>query len=229
VAAVTSGQQSAIDQAVYEAFAREGYVKQNGDRDVTKMCARIFEIVAAEKILGKREREEKATKRGDLVAQVFPQLAGPDKFDELEESARPLAEAVYKRIAADVWAETRSAAEGRVQRMVGVNMGNGYVLCRTKVGKDRVDAVYITDVLECIRLDFTRPDNASLDRRVQTSTRNREMLVLRQPHNAKAYASEYDKTLRNALTEAHNQMALTVEAVSVNGDHGDEDEEGDEG
>jgi hypothetical protein len=223
--AALNGQQSAIDKAVYEAFVREGYVKQNGDRDVTRMCARIFEIVAQDKVLGKRERETKATRRGDLVAQVFPSVPGPDTIDELDERDRPLAEAVYRKIAADTWAETRSAADSRVQRMVGVNMGNGYVLCRTKVGKDRIDAVYITDVLECIRLDFTRPDNASLDRRIHTSTRNREMLILRQPHNAKAYATEYDKTLRNALTEAQNQLALTMVSVSSNDD---EDEEGED-
>jgi hypothetical protein len=222
---VTGGQQSAIDKAVYDAFAHQGYLKRDGARDITKMCARIFEIVAQQKVLNKREREEKATKRGDLVAAVFPDVLGPDRIDELSEERRPLAEAVYKRVAADVWAETRSAADGRVQRMVGVNMGNGYVLCRTKVGKDRVDAVYITDVLECIRLDFTRPDNASLDRRVQTSTRNREMLILRQPHHAKAYASEYDKTLRNALTEAHNQMQLTMDSVMSTAAGPDEDEE----
>lgn len=215
---------SIIDKAVYDAYADATYVKGDSSRDITKMCARMFEVVAPNKVLGKREREEKATRRGDLVSAVFPDLPGPEQFDDLPEDDRPLAEAVYKRIAADVWGETRPAADGRLQRMVGTNMGNGYVLCRTKVGKDRVDAVYITDVKECIQLDFTRPDNSSLDRRVRSSTRNREMLILRQPHNAKAYASEYDKTLRNALTEAHNQLALTVESVSAPV-HDDEDEE----
>jgi hypothetical protein len=212
----TMNGQSAIDVAVHEAYAREGYVKSDGSRDVTKMCARIFEIVSEQKVLGKREREAKATRRGALVAGVFPSVPGPE---------RPLAEAVYKKITADVWQHTKSDAAGRVQRMVGVNMGNGYVLCRTKVGKDSIDAVYITDVLECIRLDFTRPDNSALDRRIQAATRNREMLVLRQPENAKAYAVEYAKTLRNSISAAQDQLQLTVESVTVSVAGGDEDED----
>lgn len=215
---------SALDQAFYEAFAREGYVDESGARDMIRVRERIFEAVRNAKVLGKREREEKAITRPDLVEAVFPTLPGPDAWDELtDETDRALAEAVYKKINADIWAETRPAADARVQRLVGVNMGNGYVLCRTKVGKGRIDAAYITDVKECIQLDFTRPDNQALDRRIAASTRNREMLLLRQPHNAKAYASEYDKTLKNALSTAHNTLQLTMESLTAEFDE-DEDE-----
>ena len=93
-----------------------------------------------------------------------------------------------------MWGETKSSADSPVQRLVGVNMGNGYVMCRTKIGK--VDAVYITDNIDCIREDFTRPEADAITRKLKMATKNREMLVLRQPDNAMKYANEYNRALR---------------------------------
>ena len=86
--------------------------------------------------------------------------------------------------------------------------------------------MYITDDIGCIRLDFTKPENESIDRKLATATRNREMLVLRQPHNAEKYAKEYGRALNNALTASTGQLALTVSAATDNGAH--DDEEGDD-
>lgn len=220
---------STIDQAVHEAYVAEGYINEDGSRDAAKMRERILELVVQHKALDKRDRADVALLRGDLIAGVFPSMIGPDRFaDEPNPDHRSLLEAVYNKVAGYVWAAVTPHAAGPIQRMVGLNMGNGYVLCRTKVGKDRIDAVYVTDDLECIRLDFTRPDNQALERKIEGSTRNREMLILRQPQHAKAYASEYDKTLKNALTTAHNQLALTMEAVSNKGPEPDDDDDSSE-
>ena len=143
---------------------------------------------------------------------MFPGLAGPI----VDVTPDPvLAAAVYKEVDKLVWGETRTAAIGPVQRLVGVNMGNGYVLCRTKVGRDEVDAVYVTDDIACIRLDFTRPENESIDRKLATATRNREMLVLRQPHNAAKYAREYDRTLRRRSRRRPTSLAWRSQSVTT--------------
>jgi hypothetical protein len=126
-----------------------------------------------------------------------------------------------------VWGEAKPGADSPLQRLVGVNMGNGYVMCRTKIGD--VDAVYITDDIECVRIDFTRPENAAIDRRLAMATRNREMLVLRQPENAAKYASEYKRTLHGALATASAQMQLAVDSVSGNHAEADVDTEAEEG
>lgn len=204
-----------VAEAVQEVFTRDGYLKADGSRDYAKMRARVFDVLSDHKVLNKKERPSKALLRGDLVASVFPNVVGPEGYAEEEEGpVRALLEAVYAKISTYVWDAVRMDANGTVQVMVGLNMGNGYVLCRTKIGKDSIDAVYITDNLECIRLDFTRPDNAALERKIEGSTRNREMLILRQPQNAKVFMSEYDRTLKNALDTAHKQLQLTAESVS---------------
>ena len=213
---------STIDLAVREAYERDGYIKSDGFKDIQKVCSNIFEIISENKVLNKKERTTKAVKKGDLAVKVFPSLIWD--FDSVDEADRPLVEAVYKRIVVEVWELTNTAADKRLQRMVGMNMGNGYVLCRTKVGTNRTDAVYITDVKECIHADYIQPDNAALKKRIQTSTRNREMLILRQPHNATSYSMEYEKMLKAALTEAHNQLELSREATTKDQDSEDEED-----
>ena len=203
-----------VNPAVHEAYAREGYIRQDGSKDNGKLVARITEIVVKHKALSKREREEKAISKGALVAEAFPSVIGPDGFDAAPDLDRPLVEAVYKQIATDVWGNVRPAADAHVQRNVAVVMGNGYVLCRTKLGKDNVDAVYITDERECILADFTRPDNEALQRHIERVTRNREMLMIRQPQNAKKYSSEYQKALANVSLLAKNQLQLTMDMLN---------------
>ena len=127
-----------------------------------------------------------------------------------------------------MWGETKTNADSTLQRMVGMNMGNGYVLCRTKIGKDAIPAVYITDDLRCIQLDFVRPDNESTVRKLETVTKNREMLVIRQPQNAARYVREYGSTMRGAVTAGINRLQLTAESVVNSDADGDDHEEGGE-
>lgn len=217
---------SSITTAVHEVYVEEGCVKDDGSKDLAKVRSRVYDAISTHKVLNKKERATKALLRGDLVTTVFPSVVGPEDFDNDEHiGQRPLLEAVYAKINSEVWNMVSTGAQSAVQRMVGMNMGNGYVLCRTKIGKDTVDAVYITDNVECIRLDFTRPDNVSLEKKIETSTRNREMLVLRQPHNAKVYAGEYDKTLKGALSNAQSQIQLAIEAVSNRAEPESDDDE----
>src|SRR5215831_1718145 len=135
-----------ITQGVLAAYEREGYTGADGSRDMKGMPNRIFGVIESAKVLNKREREAKAITRGNVFAGVFPSFPLPDAWED--ESDPGLTEEVYKKIDSEVWAELNPTS-GRVQRLVGVNMGNGYVLCRTELGRDRVDAVYITDAREC--------------------------------------------------------------------------------
>jgi hypothetical protein len=204
-----------LERAVLAAYDAEAYLKEDGTRDLHKLASHIYEVVAPAKVLRKAERDAKAILRGAIVAATFPNLPGPDAWANMSEEDAALAQAIYGKVDTHVWSELTPSYQGRVQKLVGLNMGNGYVLCRTKLGREQNDAVYVTDAKECILLDFTRPDNLSLNRRIQTSTKNREMLVLRQPDNAKAYATEYDKTLKSAQVAARDQLQLTVESATA--------------
>lgn len=212
-----------VDQGIHKAYEREGYLKEDGTLDQQKVREHLYATVAKAKVLSKKDRTEQAITRGALIAEAFPNLPGPDAWNE--EDNPTLAMEVYNKIAREyVWAPTKPAADGLVQRMVGMNMGNGYVLCRTKVGKNQVPAVYVTDDLGCIQQDYASPDNKALAAKVTSVTKNREMLLIRQPQNGKKFLREYDATLKAAIEAAHNQLELTLESVTnLNGD--DEDEE----
>lgn len=215
---------AAIDLAVHAILEQEDLIADD-KLDMSKLRNRMFEAIVPAKVLAKKERAEKAVQRPQLIATLVPSLPTPEQFDEQTDPA--LAEKVYGWVDAKAWGETKSSADCALQRLVGVNMGNGYVMCRTKIG--RIDAVYITDNIDCIREDFTRPENDAIDRKLKMATRNREMLVLRQPDNAVKYANEYNRTLRGALDTAKSQMQLAVDSVSGNHAENDENDENENG
>jgi hypothetical protein len=202
---------AAIDLAVHAILEQQDLIADE-KIDMSKLRNRMFEVIAQEKVLAKKERAAKAVQRPQLLGELFPNLPAPEQYDDQPDP--PLAEKVYGWFDAKVWGETKSSADSPVQRLVGVNMGNGYVLCRTKIGK--VDAVYITDSIDCIREDFTRPEADSITRKLKMATKNREMLVLRQPDNAVKYANEYSRALRAELATAATQMQLAVDSVTGN-------------
>lgn len=216
-----------IDEGVDRAFAAEGYALSDGRRDMTKVRERIFSVLAPRKVLASnvKEREEKAIPRGEMVAEVFPNLATPPAFEGAEDQV--LAEAVWDRISAILWSEMAPNANKALQRLVGLNMGNGYILCRTKVNKGTTWATYITDNVQCIEQDFIRPDDAALERKIRALVANREMLIMRQPDNGDRWLKGFDRYLKAVGARAREQLALTFEATA-GGSAASEDEGDDE-
>lgn len=204
-----------IDRSVHAAFVAAGYVLEDGSRDKTRVREQMFEILRPAKVLTKKEREAKAVTRGAMVEQVFPGLPGPAVFDDQENPQ--LAQAVWGEIDKLLWGMAATGATSMLQRLVGVNMGNGYVLCRTQVGTDRTSAVYITDNPECIELDFVVPANQKLDRTVRATVADREMLIYRQPQNARRYERRFSNTMKQLSAAASGQLALAVESAMENG------------
>ena len=216
---------AAIDTGVHAAFSAEGYVQEDGSKDSSKLRERMFEVLRPRKVINHRERGDKAVTRGEMVAQVFPSLPGPEHFTEHDNP--DLTEAVWNKIDGILWSEAAPRHSAPLQRLVGLNMGNGYVLCRTKVGKDQTPAVYISDNVHCIERDFIKPDNDSLAAKLETVRRNREMLILRQPQNAKRYAHSFDQHVKAIGTAAHEQLTLAIESVATplfDGDGQEQDE-----
>jgi hypothetical protein len=199
-----------IDAAVLIAYDAEDYLLPGGNRDMTKVRERIIEILKGHKVLSKPERESKAITRGQLVSDVFPHLTGRDQLerDDL------LGWAVWRVIDSMIWTEVNPRANGAIQRLVGSALGNGYVLCRTAIGVDSVPSVYVTDDRACIEEDLLGPENASLTRKVNTSTALRTMLIMRQPENARRYQSGFNQRMKALSVTAHDELRLAVEAAS---------------
>lgn len=219
---------SVLDARIHEAYADADYLKEDGSRDSVKMRARMMETIKSTKVLHKKERAEKAITKGNLVAAVFPTLPGPEAWKEIEdENERAVAEAVYARISTIVWGETLPDASKSLQQSVESAMGNGYVLCRTTVGNDNTQAVYITDNLACIRLDYTFPEKTKFEKLVLKHEANREMLIRRQPENARAYFNDFKSASSSAVTEGVNRLKLVMD-TTVNEQQDDVDEDGEE-
>jgi len=201
------------DLAVRAAFEAHGYVQANGAIDLTKLRETMIRPLIERKVVSYKERGEKAVTRGELVAHVFPDLPGPDAFDDQPDPR--LAQDVWDALSAKLWNEAAVNADKPLQRMVAIEMGNGYVLCRTQIGSNKTAAVYVTDDVRCIETDFVKPDNDALQRKAKAVTDNREMLVLRQPHNAKRYERGINETLKAIADTSRQRVALAVAASTA--------------
>lgn len=218
-----SPQKAEIDQGVLDAYQAEGYLLPDGTKNNTMVRERIVEVLSPGKVTKWSEREQLATTRGALVHAVFPSLTGPEDFGEAEDPQ--LALAVWTAIDTTLWGECRWNASGPIQRLVGLRLGNGWVLARCNIRVDRIGAVYVTADRQCIERDCLAADNAALTRVLERLTANREMLILRQPEHGDRYARGLDKYLRALSATSHDRLALAIEASASDGGH--EDEPGD--
>lgn len=209
----------AADQAENAAYEQAGFKAPDGATDNTKLREAIFAVLKPAKALNKKERAEKAITRGSLMAQVFPEVVGPEHWGSA------LEQEVYTRLDRRVWMETQPNANRVLQRMVGVSFGNGYVLCRTRIGQDRVEAAYITDDYTLIEQDFVKVDNERVERALKQAVTNREMLVMRQPHNAKKYVTRYKQFVQGQLSANQNQLQLALAASTATEDEEPEGED----
>ena len=210
-----------VELAVRQAHEEAGFTLPDGKLDTAKLRQRVLDVIARDKVLAWNERKDKAVTKGTLVATLYPGVPGPDEFDSQDDPR--LAQEVWKKITTWLWNETKPNATSALQRLVGVHLGNGYVLCRTKVGRDRADAAYITDDRECIEKDFIAPESASLNRKYEQVIADREMLMTRQPQNARRYARNLERSLKALNDNAKQRVALTLSStVSVPSDEDDE-------
>lgn len=217
-------QATAVAQGILEAYQVDGYITDSGAKNTTQVREAIFEAVRPHKVLEWGEREDKAITRGEVTQEVFPSLPGPGHFEDTGDPQ--LAAAVWAKIDTTVWSYLQANAAGPVQRLVGINMGNGYVLVRTQIGVNSNDAVYITDDLRCIERDFLARDNKSLQAKIDAVTSNREMLILRQPDNAKHFLSGHDRQFKALGSATHDRLALAVEAATASDDGDDNPDDG---
>jgi hypothetical protein len=223
-----------ISRGVLEAYKTEGYVKEDGSQDPAKVREVMYELLRTAKVINRRERPEKAITRGTLVEKIFPHLAqqktalteGTDE-EPSDGAAENLVifNEIWKKIDTTLWSDTRPNASGALQRLIGISMGNGYILVRTKIGKENTQAVYITDEVRCIEEDFVGPDTLSLQRKISDVTSNREMLIIRQPANGPRWKKNLDGQLKALSAGASNRLALAIESVSTNGAGAAEDDD----
>ena len=212
---------AAVTTAVDAAFAASDHLLEDGTRDTVKVRELIVEALRTRKVLNKKERAVKAVTRGAMVEAVFPALPGPDSFSETDDPE--LAQAVWSEVDKYLWSMTNASYSSAVQHLVGQVMGNGYVLCRTKVGRDATWASYITDDVACIREDFIGPIHVSLDRATSRALHGHELLIQRRPDIAAQVVAGLNKKLKALQQLTQTQLQLALEAASPQPPDDDED------
>lgn len=191
-----------------EQLLKAGYVNDDGTVDKAQVRAQMLELLRVRKVRSLSERKDKAVTRGQFMEHIFPDLAGPDHWATQDDPA--LAKAVWTALDLFLWGELKYQADAPMQRAVALDMGNGYVLCRTLIGRDRTSAVYITDDRRCIEADLTGPDSRALQLKHKSVTNNVEMLIQRQPKNAKRYERAYNASVKAVVDVGRQQISNAV-------------------
>jgi hypothetical protein len=207
---------AAVKAAFIAANVDSGLAVADGQPDKNKVRARILEVLLeAGKVLNPGERKAKAVTRGALAAAVYPSLVSED-FEDEDNPA--LARAVWDKAREYIWNTATTNALEKFQQLVGMTMGNGYVMCRTQISTadSMVWAAYITDNRACIEQDFIGPEVEALQRRTAQMVANREMLVYRQPKNADRWVKQFDAVLKAIATSVHDQLTMAATAAKAN-------------
>jgi hypothetical protein len=197
-----------IDSGVLEALRAEGYVRDdNGievaDNDV--LASRLREIVLRTRASTKAERQQKAVPRGTLAALAFPSVTSPSSstWDPDDE----VAEQVWKHLKGLVSRLTQTGRRGKVQQLLA---DDGLVLCPTKVGDDKVDAVYVTSDSTLILADFAVPRTSKLQNISEEVAQDFNLVIDRIPGMRKQMNSKLESGMKAAQIAARAKLALTA-------------------
>lgn len=203
-----------IDAGVLEAMRAEGYTRDDDGQegvDNDALASKLRELVRASEARTKAERQQKAVPRGTLAALAFPSTPSPSS--PMWDADDELAEQVWKRLRGVVSRLTQTGRRGKVQQMLS---DDGLVLCPTKVGDDKVDAVYVTNDPTLILADFAVPRTSKVQNVSEEVAQDFNLVIDRIPGMRKQLNTKLESGMKAAQIAARAKLALTA---------GDEDEE----
>jgi hypothetical protein len=204
-----------LDAAIEAAYGYQGYVDQDGDSSNGSLADAITKKVLNHKVSKKTERVGTAIRRDKLMAELFPNVAGPDDYGT--QPNPDLAKALYEALRREMWGLCKTDPNGAVQQRVG---NHGLVLCRMSLsGNKTQDACYVTDDWLCIAEDLAP---GLREKAFNTSERfgeNMAMVANRLPQFATRAKKEFDTGMQVALQAGANALApaLTAATTSDNG------------
>jgi hypothetical protein len=207
-----------VDARLQEA----GYIDEDGERAFDALAERLADRVypgARATKAGEQEKSTKAISKGDIIAFALPNLPGPSRWKD--EPDPELAEGVYTWIENKIWQQLLKVdASGPVQQLIG---DKGVLLCKTKIGTNKVASVYCTDVLPLLKEDFNAPLAEKVNRANLTMSMNMNMAIARLPQHYRAFEKAY-KDANHAALEAGSQMMLPALEAAKEQQRGTDDE-----
>lgn len=199
-----------IDTAVALAYGQQGYMK-DARPDQGPLGDVIFDLVVKAVVAKSAERGAKAITRTALLATAFPQVPGPEAWDEQDDPE--LAEGVYKRLDSIVWRLVNPDHTGQLQERL--NGEYGLVLCRTTATPGKQPGVYVTRDLQCLVMDFAGPHKAKLKKEADHFAANLVMATERLPEHAKRLKRELTNGMKTALEGSVAILQPAIEAATA--------------
>ncbi len=197
-----------VDELVLEAHRAEGYVRDDGDDvvyDNDALASKIRVLVLDSTASTKQERQQKAVRRGTLTALAYPSVSSPgspnwDPDDKYSEH-------VFKALRGCVTRLIASGRRGKVQQLLAED---GLVLCQTKVGDDKVEAVYVTNNPSLILSDFAVPRTSKLQNVSEEMAQDFNLVIDRIPEMRKQMNAKLESGMKAAQVAARAKLALTA-------------------
>jgi hypothetical protein len=197
-----------IISTAYLLFVQHGYDQANGERNLEAMREVIFDTVSPAVVTRKSERGEKAILCEDVVLATFPELPNVEDAED-----RDLADAVQKEITSTVLKALDPSPSGAIQKMLKVQMP-GYLLCRTKIGKQAKLAVYVSKDLGCIMEDYAGPPRKKVQSAASTFASHLALATDRLPEHSDKFDREYKSGVKLALDAGASILAPSLTAAS---------------
>ncbi len=197
-----------VESAFHVAYGAAGFADEDGNLDSIALAEKLLPIVLAAEATRKSERAAVCVRRRQLVADAFPNIAGPEGW--ADEADPEVAEGVYKKADSACWRLMAEKPDGVIQSRL--NGDHGLVLCRTCVNPDKTWAVYVTNALDCLIEDAIKPQREQQKMRADRDAAFTAMLIERVPEHGKRFNRELVGGLRTALQSAE---AITAGALQA--------------
>jgi hypothetical protein len=197
-----------IDAGVLEAMKADGYVRETngvegGDTDA--LASKLRDIVRSTEALDTTERQQKAVPKGVLTATAFPSTPSPSS--PLWDPDDEVAGLVWTALRGIVSRLVQTGRRGKVQQLL---VADGLVLCPTKVGDDKVEAVYVTREPKLIMLDFAVPRTSKIQNLSEEVAQDFNLVSDRIPAMRKQLKTKMESGMKDATNAARTKLALSA-------------------
>lgn len=211
-----------VAAAIDAAYAEQGYVKSDGEKDDWKVAAVLLGPISKAVANSIGDRDKVHILRDRLVGIAFPNVPGRDDWHNQEDP--DLAEEIWNGMERRTWGIVDQNPSGKVQQLL--NGESGLVLVRREKSKAVAGNVYVTRDIKCLETDVITPKIVQAKKRAADTGTLTELLMDRVPEHAKKLHSQlgsgYDSVAKAAKAITSAKLAQ-IQASKDDDKNGDDD------
>ena len=210
---------AAVTVGVSSHYAAQGYIDAAGNTDDAPVADLVFEKVKAAVVTRLADRGKTAITRRQMMAELFPNVAGPEGWDDQDDPA--VAADVYKAIDGTLWRMVTDSESGLIQGRLNSELG--LILCRTTATPDKIAAVYVTRDPQCIVADYSTVTKKEITAAVAKHARKMALAMDRLPEHARKWQRELTSGVKTALDTGTAITRPALEAATSGDENGVDD------